>query len=108
MAYFERYPLPEFRSIQSLQLILFNQDITDYIVSRFVNIKKLYIFHDGRDSLFESIVQRKQLRHLEQFFWGDKTIVEFSGDRATVTTFDGEGSKVHSTQMCNSSFSACE
>jgi hypothetical protein len=108
MAYFEKYPLPEFRSVQSFQLILFNQDITDYIVSRFVNIKKLYIFHDGMDSLFESIVLRKQLRHLEQFFWGDKTVVEFSGDRATVTTFNGGGSKVHSTEMCNSSFSAFE
>jgi hypothetical protein len=93
MAYFERFPLPEFRSVECLQLILFNQDITDYIVSRFVNIKKLYIFHDGRDSLFENIVQRKQLRHLEQFFWGDRTVVEFSGGKAIITTFDGEGSE---------------
>jgi hypothetical protein len=53
-------------------------------------------------------VQRKLLRHLEQFFWGDRTVVDFSGDKAIITTFDGEGSKVHSTQTCSSSFSACE
>jgi hypothetical protein len=98
MAYFERYPLPQFQSVKCLQLIFFNQDITDYIVSLFVNIKKLYISHDGSDSLFKKIVQRKQLRHLEQFFWGDRTVVEFFGERAVITTINEESVSVHSTQ----------
>jgi hypothetical protein len=102
MAYFERFPLPEFQCVEFLHLSFSDEYITDYIVSRFVNIKKLCMFQDNRDSLFENIVQRKQLRHLEQFFWGDRTVVEFSGDKAIITTFDGEGSKLHSTQLCNS------
>jgi hypothetical protein len=101
MAYFERFPLPEFRSVEFLQLMLFDQDITDYILSRFVNIRKLYIFHDERDSLFENIVQRKQLRHLEQFFWGDRTVVEFTGGRAIITRFDEEGSNFIQHQCVN-------
>jgi hypothetical protein len=96
MSYFERCPLPEFRSVKRLQLTLYNQDITDYIVSRFVNVKKLSVSHNGRISLFENIVQRKQLKHLEQFFWGERTVVEFSGDEAIVTTVTEDFVMVHS------------
>jgi hypothetical protein len=97
VTYFETHPLPEFLSVNRLQLTFYNQDITEYILSRFVNIRKLYISHDGKDSLFENIVQRKQLKHLEQFFWGDTTLVTFSGDKAIITTVTEESISVHST-----------
>jgi hypothetical protein len=103
MAYFQISPLPEFRSVKCLQLIFFNQEVSDYVVSRFVNVKKLYISHDGRESLFESIVQRKQLRHLVQFFWGDNTIVEFSEDEAVITRVLRE---TVSVQSCSPSSTA--
>jgi hypothetical protein len=106
MTYFQRFPLPEFQSVKYLQLILFNQDITDYVVSRFVNVRKLYISHDGRESLFEDIVQRKRLKGLEQFFWGDNTLVEFSGDKAIITRVDGESISVHSAQSRGSFYTA--
>jgi hypothetical protein len=51
-----------------------------------VNVKKLFIFHDKRPSLFGNIVLRKQLRHLQQLIWGDK-IVEFSEDKAIINEF---------------------
>jgi hypothetical protein len=105
MEYFQIFPLPEFQSVKRLQLIFFNQDVTDHVVSRFVNVRELYISHDGRESLFEDIVQRKQLKRLKQFFWGDNTLVEFCEDRAIITRVNGESLSVHSTQSRASFFS---
>jgi hypothetical protein len=120
MAYFETNPLPEFISVKSLHLSLCNRYITDYVVSRFVNVKKLSIFYNNSPSLFENIVLRKQLRHLEQLFWDNKIVVEFSEDKAIITkVIDGYYSvgfedfpfgyySVHKTQTWISSFTACE
>jgi hypothetical protein len=85
MAYFEKNPLPEFLSVKSLHLYLDNDDVTGYIVPRFVNLIKLFISHYKRPSVFESIVLRKQLRHLEQFMWDYDFVVEFSEDKSIIT-----------------------
>jgi hypothetical protein len=108
MAYIETHPLPEFSSVKSLHLTLYNHDITDYILSGFVNVKKLSISHGGRCHLFEDIILRKQLRYLEQFFWGDKTVVEFTKHEAIITRVHVEGFSIHKTQTLNCSFAARE
>jgi hypothetical protein len=108
MAYFETNPPPKFVSVKSLHLNLRNDDVTGYIVPRFVNIKKLFIYDDNRPALFESIVLRKQLRHLEQFFWGEETVVEFSEDKAIITKVIYGRFSFFKTQTWISSFTACE
>jgi hypothetical protein len=108
MEYIETHPLPEFSSVKSLHLSLHNRDITDYILSGFVNVKKLSISRGGQCHLFEDIIMRKQLRHLEQFFWGDKTLVEFTDDEAIITRVHVEGFSIQKTQTLICSFAARE
>lgn len=98
IAYFERVPLPVFQSVQCLQLAFYKPGVAEYILSRFVNVRRLYIIHDGSKGLFKDILQRKQLRHLRQFYWGNHTVVEFSGEQAIITRFNEERISVHSAQ----------
>lgn len=65
----------------------FDADIPDYILPRFVIINKFYTVHDERDFLFDNIVQRKKLRHLEQSVCDDRTFVEFCADKTIITAF---------------------
>jgi hypothetical protein len=65
----------------------------------------LFIFHDKRPSLFGNIVLRKHLKH---FIWGDKIVVEFSGDKAFITEVIDKGLSAYKTQTWISSFTACE
>jgi hypothetical protein len=99
MTYFERVPLPVFHSVQCLQLVFYKPGVVEYILSRFVNCERLYIVHDGCEALFQNILHRKQLKNLQQFYWGNHTVVEFSGEQAIITRFNEERISVHSAQI---------
>ncbi|XP_069678390.1 uncharacterized protein [Periplaneta americana] len=94
--YSERFPLLEFHSIQCLVLEVSDYTLAEYVVSQFVNLKRLYIPNFGGESMFNKIVQRNLLAHLEMFVcrYGFSVLVtQFFEHHAIITKFDSIDNK---------------
>ncbi|XP_069683892.1 uncharacterized protein [Periplaneta americana] len=87
--YSDRYSLPEFSSERNLELALNDDCLTEYIMSRFTYVRKLYLSSRGSEAFLQTVLKRKHLKYLEQFFWGDHTIVTFTEQRAVIRKFEG-------------------
>jgi hypothetical protein len=96
----KKFSLPEFPSVHYLQLEMENEVLTEYIMSRYVNVRQLYIKkHSGFQSLFQTVLQRKHLQHIEQLFWGSLTVVQFFENYAVITCDTGGNISVNSVQI---------
>jgi hypothetical protein len=93
--------LPVFHSVQCLDLDYFEPCRTGYILSRFVNVRRLNMRNCGSRSLYESLLCRKELKHLQQLFWGSQTFVEFSGEQPVITGFSKSRIAVYSAKFRN-------
>jgi hypothetical protein len=94
------FSLPEFPSVHYLQLELESEVFTEYIMSRYINVRRLYIKkHSQFRLLFETVLQRKHLQHIEWLFWGSHTVVQFFENYAVITCDTGGNISVNSIQI---------
>ncbi|XP_069683887.1 uncharacterized protein [Periplaneta americana] len=103
--YSEKFPLPEFRALTCLELKLFDDNFSQYIMSRCGNVKKLFLSDGGSQTLINILLQRKQLMSLEQLFFTESQnvdiVVQFTDNAAIFTEVDYFSDKIslHSTPV---------
>jgi hypothetical protein len=89
---------PELKSVTFLELELFDQKFSQTIISRCANVRKLFLSNGGSDTLINLLLQRKQLRHLEQLFCTESQnvdiVVQFSENVAVITEIDYYSDKI--------------
>jgi len=72
-------PVPDFPRVVTLQLYITEHHAREYILSRFPYLRKLTLLNTGGDlTLLDSIMNRKRLVRLEEFYWGLQTVMIFS------------------------------
>lgn len=96
----EKLSLPEFPSVHYLHLKVGSEAFMEYIMSRYVNVRQLCMKeHSGFHSLFETVLHRKHLKLLEQFFWGIYTVVQVLEKYAVIASSSGGKISVHSVEI---------
>jgi len=77
--YSHSLPVPDFPLVVTLQLHITEHHAREYILSRFPNLRKFALLYTGDDlTLLDSIMNRKRLVSLEEFYWGLQTVMVFS------------------------------
>ncbi|XP_069680917.1 uncharacterized protein [Periplaneta americana] len=74
----QAHPLPEFPSVRCLHLDLIDGYVVEYLMSRYVNLRKLYITNCEDHFLYLKIIQKEHVRHLEEAFLHHNMVIEFS------------------------------
>ncbi|XP_069678206.1 uncharacterized protein [Periplaneta americana] len=95
-------PFPNYLSVQCLHLSTPNlkeSDVLEYIVSRCNRVKNLLLSCFISLSLFQKILMRKELEHLEEFLWRipfryRDIIVHFSEGYMTLQLFDCRSDRI--------------
>ena len=85
--------IPDFPKVTRLQLCIPDPEAVRYITNSLVNVKKLSMLSAfNEDFIFEEIFERRVLRGLKEFHWGNKIVLKFNGDVITVNEFHADGS----------------
>jgi hypothetical protein len=85
-------PLPNFPTVIRLHLRITEYRASEYILTRFRNLKNLFMEHTFEEEVLDMIMKRNIMIQLEYLFWGDDASVQFSGLSADTTTFHYDGS----------------
>lgn len=80
-------PIPDFPHVVALQLYLTDDLARYYVLSRFLNLKKLSLVSTDDVFLLESLMQRRMMKRLEELYWGSDTVILFSDITVTKMVF---------------------
>jgi hypothetical protein len=86
-------PFPHFPRVFALELFLYRRSEAEDILSRFLNLKKLSTVNNFNNDLllFDFLMERKCLTHLEELYWGCDTVITFRRRTATKHQFRPDG-----------------
>ncbi|GFG37211.1 hypothetical protein Cfor_05619 [Coptotermes formosanus] len=72
-------PVPDFSFVRNFQVYITERLARRYILSRFVNVRKLSVVLTGDDTfLLDFLIHRTRLTRLEELYWGCDTLAVFS------------------------------
>jgi hypothetical protein len=95
-----RLPIFDFPSVVFLELFVCERSTAEYIVTRFPNLKKLFMRYIFDDTFLVWIHSHKNLQHLKEVFWGDGSVIRFTEKCTYITEFYSDGrTSVHKMQI---------
>jgi hypothetical protein len=86
-----RLPIFDFPSVVFLELFVCERSTAEYIVTRFPNLKKLFMRYIFDDTFLVWTRNNKNLQHLKEVFWGDDSVIHFTEKCAYITEFYSDG-----------------
>ncbi|XP_069678379.1 uncharacterized protein [Periplaneta americana] len=93
MDYSRMFPLQEVKSVEFLEVSMYDTALLDHIVSRFVNVKKISIECEASDSLICTLFQKLARGNLKEIHLCGNWKVDPSGKFALVTKWDMDKKK---------------